>query len=64
MLRLILCVCCCLPLLSAQSLFDQDGVRLKDLITIAGERDNQLMGFGVVVGLEGTGDKGLATTNT
>jgi len=30
--------------------------RLKDLITIEGVRDNQLIGYGVVVGLAGTGD--------
>jgi len=31
--------------------------RLKDLISIEGVRDNQLVGYGVVVGLAGTGDK-------
>jgi flagellar P-ring protein precursor FlgI len=30
--------------------------RLKDLVTIEGVRDNQLVGYGVVVGLAGTGD--------
>jgi flagellar P-ring protein precursor FlgI len=32
-------------------------VRLKDLVSIEGIRDNQLVGYGVVVGLAGTGDK-------
>jgi flagellar P-ring protein precursor FlgI len=32
------------------------GVRLKDLITIEGVRANQLVGYGLVVGLNGTGD--------
>jgi flagellar P-ring protein precursor FlgI len=32
-------------------------VRLKDLITIEGVRDNQLIGYGLVVGLAGTGDR-------
>ncbi len=32
------------------------GVRLKDIAAFAGVRDNQLFGYGVVVGLEGTGD--------
>ncbi|QEP43879.1 flagellar basal body P-ring protein FlgI [Ectothiorhodospiraceae bacterium BW-2] len=32
--------------------------RLKDLATIAGVRDNQLLGYGLVVGLDGSGDKG------
>src|SRR5712692_5696723 len=31
--------------------------RLKDLVTIEGVRDNQLVGYGLVVGLNGTGDK-------
>ncbi len=31
--------------------------RLKDLVSIEGIRDNQLVGYGVVVGLAGTGDK-------
>src|SRR5438067_12470911 len=31
--------------------------RLKDLIAIEGVRENQLLGYGLVVGLAGTGDK-------
>ena len=31
--------------------------RLKDLVGIEGVRDNQLVGYGLVVGLNGTGDK-------
>jgi flagellar P-ring protein precursor FlgI len=31
--------------------------RLKDLVEIEGVRDNQLIGYGLVVGLAGTGDK-------
>lgn len=37
------------------------GIRLKDLASIDGVRDNQLNGIGVVVGLAGTGDSGAAT---
>jgi flagellar P-ring protein precursor FlgI len=33
------------------------GTRLKDLVSIEGVRENQLIGFGVVVGLAGTGDR-------
>ena len=36
----------------------QPMVRLKDLASIEGVRDNQLVGMGLVVGLQGTGDKG------
>jgi flagellar P-ring protein precursor FlgI len=32
-------------------------VRLRDLVMIAGARDNQLVGYGLVVGLAGDGDK-------
>ena len=32
-------------------------VRLKELISVEGVRDNQLVGYGIVVGLNGTGDK-------
>jgi flagellar P-ring protein precursor FlgI len=32
------------------------GTRLKDLVSIEGVRDNQLVGYGIVVGLAGTGD--------
>lgn len=34
----------------------QRNYRVKDLVRILGYRDNQLMGFGLVVGLHGTGD--------
>src|SRR5260221_9462171 len=31
--------------------------RLKEIAALEGVRDNQLMGYGIVVGLNGTGDK-------
>src|SRR5580692_6584159 len=31
--------------------------RLKELVSIDGVRDNQLIGYGLVVGLNGTGDR-------
>ncbi len=34
-----------------------DASRLKDLVSIKGVRSNQLVGYGLVVGLEGSGDK-------
>src|ERR1700742_3569308 len=30
--------------------------RIKDIVTFEGVRDNQLVGYGIVVGLNGTGD--------
>ena len=32
-------------------------VRVKELVTLEGVRENQLVGYGIVVGLNGTGDK-------
>jgi len=32
------------------------GVRLKDIVDIEGVRGNYLVGYGLVVGLKGTGD--------
>jgi flagellar P-ring protein precursor FlgI len=34
-----------------------DGVRVKDLVMLAGARENQLMGLGLVTGIAGDGDK-------
>ena len=33
------------------------GVRIRDLVMVAGARDNQLVGYGLVAGLAGDGDK-------
>src|SRR5215467_1366748 len=38
--------------------------RLKDLVSLEGVRDNQLIGYGIVVGLAGTGDKQLTLFST
>lgn len=38
--------------------------RLKDIASIAGVRDNQLVGYGLVVGLDGTGDQTTQTPFT
>jgi flagellar P-ring protein precursor FlgI len=46
-----------LTALSLQAADVERGVRLKDLVSIEGVRQNQLIGYGVVVGLNGTGDK-------
>jgi flagellar P-ring protein FlgI len=39
-----------------------DGSRIKDLAMVAGARDNQLAGFGLVAGLAGDGDKNPVDT--
>jgi len=38
--------------------------RIKDITSISGVRTNQLVGYGLVVGLDGTGDKAPFTTQT
>jgi flagellar P-ring protein precursor FlgI len=45
----------CLLLLVAAIL--PAATRLKELVTVEGVRDNQLVGYGLVVGLNGTGDR-------
>lgn len=46
-----------LALLAGWTASYADGVRVKDLAMIAGARDNQLVGYGLVSGLAGNGDK-------
>jgi flagellar P-ring protein precursor FlgI len=43
-------------LLATFSVF-ADSVRLRDLVMVSGARDNQLVGYGLVAGLTGDGDK-------
>ncbi len=38
--------------------------RIKDLTTVQGVRDNALIGYGLVVGLDGTGDQTMQTPFT
>ncbi|MBY0384169.1 flagellar basal body P-ring protein FlgI [bacterium] len=40
-----------------------NAVRLKDIANVRGVRDNQLIGYGLVVGLKGTGDSKSEFTN-
>lgn len=55
-MKKILC-CLVILLLSAETaLANVNTSRLKDLITVSGVRNNQLVGYGLVVGLDGTGD--------
>src|SRR5215470_13010988 len=60
---------CCVATLSPH-LRALDGVssqklaRVKDIASIEGIRDNQLVGYGIVVGLQGTGDSQQTTFPT
>ena len=51
MLRWLTCLAVLLSVATADA-----AVRIKDIATIGGMRDNQLVGYGLVVGLLGTGD--------
>lgn len=52
----------CLVLLFQSSMSVAE--RIKDITTVAGVRSNQLVGYGLVVGLDGTGDKSPFTNQT
>lgn len=52
--------CCGLPLLSG----NVQAERIKDLTNVQGVRNNQLVGYGLVVGLDGTGDQTTQTPFT
>jgi len=48
----------CAALLAGQAATAQAGkTRIKDIADVEGVRDNQLVGYGIVVGLNGTGDR-------
>lgn len=50
----------CLYLLTAMVMLFSSSIaadRIKDVATLAGVRNNQLVGYGLVVGLDGTGDR-------
>jgi len=44
-------------LLASSIVVSAGGVRVRDLVVVSGARDNQLVGYGLVVGLAGDGDK-------
>ncbi len=45
-------------------IFEAEAIRLKDISSISGVRDNQLTGYGLVVGLNGSGDTRDNFTNS
>ena len=58
--RAPLCRRCCAVVAAAVIMafaVPAQAVRIKDIATFSGVRDNQLIGYGLVVGLQGTGDK-------
>ena len=60
----VLLFLCLASAAGAGSRASADGVRIKDIARVEGARDNQLVGYGLVVGLNGTGDSAqVAFTN-
>lgn len=57
--RFTVCICFLAALSHAHA-----ASRLKDLVSVEGVRDNQLVGYGLVVGLNGTGDKNTTFFST
>ncbi|MGY3869194.1 flagellar basal body P-ring protein FlgI [Aeromonas crassostreae] len=54
----VLCLCCLFTLLPQGA----SAARIKDISSVEGVRSNQLLGYGLVVGLPGTGEKNNAFT--
>lgn len=54
----------CLTLSFTLAANDAQAVRIKDLASVKGVRNNQLIGYGLVVGLDGTGDGNKASFTT
>jgi len=61
--RFVLFVCCLFSVLCALS-SPASAERIKDIASFEGMRENQLIGYGLAVGLDGTGDKGNQTIQT
>ena len=61
MRKLFSCISLFILLTFSSSLYAE---RLKDISSIAGVRENQLLGYGLVVGLDGSGDKTPFTNQT
>jgi flagellar P-ring protein precursor FlgI len=51
-------------LFAVSSLVQAKPTRLKDLVEVKGVRENPVIGYGLVIGLNGTGDGGGEITNT
>lgn len=52
----ILTLMCCLALMTSTVFAESAVTRIKDIAKVQGVRSNQLVGYGLVVGLNGTGD--------
>lgn len=59
MIKSLVFICTLFPLVALAN-----ASRIKDLVTVKGVRDNPIIGYGLVIGLNGTGDGGGEITNT
>lgn len=57
-------IACNLILFFHVSINAQVAVKIKDLIAIDGLKENQIYGYGLVIGLQGTGDTKVALTRS
>ena len=62
LLKLILVIAMITGMVSTEAMSTM--VRIKDIAHVKGVRNNQLVGYGVVVGLPGTGDNSRSTQIT
>jgi flagellar P-ring protein FlgI len=53
----IVCACLLALIMIVSSMSDASAERIKDIASFAGIRENEILGYGLVVGLNGTGDK-------
>ncbi|MEM6410089.1 MAG: flagellar basal body P-ring protein FlgI [Pseudomonadota bacterium] len=56
MLRILICLNLALLALNCFSNFAEGQTRIRDIVDVEGVRENDLVGYGIVVGLNGTGD--------
>src|ERR1700679_416285 len=56
-MRLSLIILIAAALLQRTATADSPTARLKELVSLEGVRENQLIGYGIVVGLKSTGDR-------
>jgi flagellar P-ring protein precursor FlgI len=60
LIRKGICSLICILLSAFCALSSVNAERIKDIASFEGVRENQLIGYGIIVGLDGTGDKGRA----
>jgi flagellar P-ring protein precursor FlgI len=62
--RVWLMTLCTIVAVMVSGVQDARAARIKDIAHVQGARENQLIGYGIVVGLDNTGDTGQAALTT